>query len=1007
MRLRKDTAGGFTKVPDHAVEHPIFTGATPVGIMSADSPRFPSAPGGHDALKLNLASQGLRYEETEGRYGTPERSLIIHGPSREQMFHLGKQFGQESVIHSQNGQHQLLYTNGDQEGKHHPSIGSYDYWHPGDELPEDYYTKLPNQGAFRLHFDFNRLLNQPMAMPSPVAAPTAPVAAPITKYEIGHKLYTRLSKLVKAYEVTQDAADSTPESERPPVASASFPWLPHPHAYDWHDGHTDHNFIDHTSGGVLVQTQGALAKSGHAIPAFGSNSDEPTSLNHYDYAASAPLVDRMLADHGYQQYSGRTDHGRKNYNTKHLHIQLTGDPNTDAYRKVHELAHALTHAEVNSTYGEGKRQGKLGEHRSLKEALRAVHWEHLATHKHRELNKQLGINVPEETFNKEKNTVLHDAVHRVIHGSTPDLSAQNFKPHKHHVPLETALSVVREAARNIGLQGDHDLLKKSDLNLNVQEQLSVSNKKDLSVDEALFYLHEGLQKRIQDFAQSALELRKRETEALSKADAGKKLVIDTFHGSSKHLGDSVQPAGAGKSPRRDASVVKDEMADQGPRDPGSGGDDMTMKEKKMKKMLPGELSKDPSPGSSAAPPAPAPPSPGPGMPGKQGGPMLPGELAKHEYTCKCEGCSKMEKYAKGEATPSSKRFGKKRVPGCECTSSFTCGKCLSASAQNTPAVHGTPAKKSQPNTFVDNSKGDGKMPPKEGGKLVAGDSESGSDGTDVSKGKKIAKAGMPMAGGAGAMPAAPKPKLAGAAIPPPPPGMKPMKLPGVAKPAIAPKPPAMGAGTPSPVAKAALEKAGPVTLGPRSMQARKNFGARTQQEQAIKLPGVQASAGRLMDQMLASPGKAAPQAPGKILPMTSPAPQLAGVGQPIAKPAQGVQTMAERVASRMPAGPSAFTAPPPQAKPKLPGTFGKPTDPGVPALGALAAAHTAKPKQPVQTMVERVASNMPTIAPVKGEPSAKKLIGEARGQMTKSELIKNELGSCALCRKTEHPGRCQ
>lgn len=36
----------------------------------------------------------------------------------------------------------------------------------------------------------------------------------------------------------------------------------------------------------------------------------------------------------------------------------------------------------------------------------------------------------------------------------------------------------------------------------------------------------------------------------------------------------------------------------------------------------------------------------------------------------------------------SKRFGKKRVPGCECTESFTCRKCLDAGVLTVPAVHG-------------------------------------------------------------------------------------------------------------------------------------------------------------------------------------------------------------------------------------------------------------------------------------------------------------------------------
>src|SRR6185312_6995179 len=189
---------GFQQVPHGGAEHPIFTGATPVGLMSGDRPSFPSAPGGQDALKQDLDAAGLKYEETEGRYGDPERSLIIHGPTREQMYALGKKYGQESVIHSENGKHQLLYTNGPNEGQHHPSLGTYDYFDANQEPPEDYYTNLPNQGAFRLHFDFNRLENQPLALPTTPSLTVQPQT--VTKHEIDHKLYQHLTKLVKAYE---------------------------------------------------------------------------------------------------------------------------------------------------------------------------------------------------------------------------------------------------------------------------------------------------------------------------------------------------------------------------------------------------------------------------------------------------------------------------------------------------------------------------------------------------------------------------------------------------------------------------------------------------------------------------------------------------------------------------------------------------------------------------------------------------------------------------------------
>jgi len=230
--------------------------------------------------------------------------------------------------------------------------------------------------------------------------------------------------------------------------------------------------------------------------------------------------------------------------------------------------------------------------------------------------------------------------------------------------------------------------------------------------------------------------------------------------------------------------------------------------------------------------------------------------------------------------------------------------------------HGKPAKKSQPNTFVDNSKGKGKLPP-EKTKEVAAESEGGNDGTDVDKGKSIKKAGMAMGGAAPKAPGAPK--LAGGAIPPPHPGMKPMKLPGVSMTPKMPKPaaPAMGAGS-----------TGGMGMGKKELAKAGLPSVRDQKAQAAKLPGVRAKVAGTMDSML----QGAPMVPH------TPAPQLAGVGQPIARPAQGVQTMAERVASKMPASGPTFSNPPAQAKPQLPGAMPA-TSPSVPALHEVAASH--------------------------------------------------------------------
>lgn len=199
---------------------------------------------------------------------------------------------------------------------------------------------------------------------------------------------------------------------------------------------------------------------------------KPTDLKHYDYSGRSDAVNGLLQQHGYNVYYaggkyGKPDLANKNYNTKHLMV-YDPDPGsggdfgereyTDNWRKVHELAHALTYPELNATYNEGRRIGKLGYHRTAHEATRAVHWEWLAAHKQRELNAHLGIHVPDDVFHKELNTVMHDAVHRAVTGKFTEPSGEGFEPSTQKVPLEHALSMVEQNAGRLGLKGRHDLL---------------------------------------------------------------------------------------------------------------------------------------------------------------------------------------------------------------------------------------------------------------------------------------------------------------------------------------------------------------------------------------------------------------------------------------------------------------------------------------------------------------------------------------------------------------------
>jgi len=271
---------------------------------------------------------------------------------------------------------------------------------------------------------------------------------------------------------------------------------PHPHAYEWHDGHTRmhmaglakadnppappkpgaHPHMDappkpanEQAAGVGVSTYAHYAKPyGDIHP--GTKSD----LFHYDYRGKLPAVRDLVAQHGFQTYYaggqyGKPDLANRNYNTKHLMVYDPtpssggdfGDRDyTDAWRQIHELSHALVYPELNKIYGEGRRIGKLGVQRSMREAKRAVHWEWLAAHKQRELSEQIGLHVPDEVFHKELNTVMHDAVHRAVTGKFTEPSDEGFVPSAQKVPLETALGLVDQAGAKMGLTHPDQVLKR-------------------------------------------------------------------------------------------------------------------------------------------------------------------------------------------------------------------------------------------------------------------------------------------------------------------------------------------------------------------------------------------------------------------------------------------------------------------------------------------------------------------------------------------------------------------
>lgn len=310
------------------------------------------------------------------------------------------------------------------------------------------------------------------------------------------KFHNPLAKSgIQGMDILHPIPQQKPEHETLPAPTA------HPHGYSWHDGHTEHHAEQviikkdelaaapitkhpHTDGAIPNQPKpandqaagaGVATYAKFAAPYGKITPGKKTNLFHYDYRPHEGKLNDLLKEHKFEVYTaggkfGKPDLASRNYNTGHLMIydptpSSGGDFGDESYtrtwRTAHELAHGLTYPELNAKYGEGRRIGKLGVHRTPREAKRAVEWEWMAAHKQREITEKLtGKPVPDELFHRELNTVMHDAVHRAVTGQFTEPSDEGFDPHTHKVPLEHALAMIDQEARTMGIPHDDSLAPK-------------------------------------------------------------------------------------------------------------------------------------------------------------------------------------------------------------------------------------------------------------------------------------------------------------------------------------------------------------------------------------------------------------------------------------------------------------------------------------------------------------------------------------------------------------------
>jgi GGDEF domain-containing protein len=149
--------------PIPSPEHPVFTGGK-YAILTAENPVFPpTVSGGNPALEQELQRRGIHFEKVTGKYTDPkvtENSYLLHGVSPDDATDIGHRYGQESVIHSNHGEHKMIYTNGDKSDMYHAGSGHQIF----DKEPDLFYSTLHHQGQpahFSLNLDFDNLHGTP------------------------------------------------------------------------------------------------------------------------------------------------------------------------------------------------------------------------------------------------------------------------------------------------------------------------------------------------------------------------------------------------------------------------------------------------------------------------------------------------------------------------------------------------------------------------------------------------------------------------------------------------------------------------------------------------------------------------------------------------------------------------------------------------------------------------------------------------------------------------------
>lgn len=128
-------------------------------IFSAQSPMYPENQRlnmSHADVMGLLQRKGYKVEEMQGMYGKPEKSILVHNPSKVAVRHLldlSKELGQESSIYSDSYNHEFHFHGGENAGKHAKGQGTTIHKRP----PEDHYSTMTDGTNFTHLINFDEL----------------------------------------------------------------------------------------------------------------------------------------------------------------------------------------------------------------------------------------------------------------------------------------------------------------------------------------------------------------------------------------------------------------------------------------------------------------------------------------------------------------------------------------------------------------------------------------------------------------------------------------------------------------------------------------------------------------------------------------------------------------------------------------------------------------------------------------------------------------------------------